>query len=388
MAKSRKKKSTHRGSSPRSAPVPIEVRRMVAADEAERRGDARAALEVMERSWARVGVGFWRPWRIQRLWSIACLEPMGLLPSWAVGRWVLEQALQDLSGHQRQARKRALEMAMDVGRLPGAEALDGYDLAARVSDRDWLHRQLYLYEFGGLDRFVRRVAAPDLIAGVPEIGDWITAPMGGYRFLESSPDCSTVVDLGSGLPLEVLGIGSLALVLPGEHVIGRLVPDRGRLLFETVPLLVPQRLAESVARDPASWVHHLRKESAEGERPITSSRFGFLSDLPHAVTLLALMSCDDSIGPAELHGDEQSTLVLRRLMAVAREALAGVPQEEEAICRWAVIYSAITDPTFLCDVFDARAELDFDVLSELSRRLAEPAASICRSVVAELGAAA
>lgn len=134
------------------------LRAMALADEAEARGDAEGALEVMDVfATGPDGRLFWGPWRVDRLLQIAMFGP--LLPAWVTSRWICEQALQSLDADLRGPRRRALDSA--VALHGGCEALPGVDeadAAARVMDHDWVFRQLLLFDLGGLESFVRRTA--------------------------------------------------------------------------------------------------------------------------------------------------------------------------------------------------------------------------------------
>jgi hypothetical protein len=231
-----------------------------ATDDAERRGDARAALDLMEGHPG--GFGFWRPWRVRALLQMAMFG--SLLPPWATSRWILAQALQHLGqpggGPDRRVH-RALDQAIELrggrARLPGRDPID---TVCRVMDNDWVFRQLHLYELGGLRHFLDRVASPDLVAGADRIRDWAKSPMGGYRLLTQDAATVTWQDLGAGEPILTANIGSAALVVPGECVIGRMVPIEAGAMFESAPLLVPEDVAIRVRSiPPAGWTRFERR---------------------------------------------------------------------------------------------------------------------------------
>ena len=254
-----------------------------ATDDAERRGDARAALDLMEEHPG--GLAFWRPRRVRLLCQIAMFGP--LLPRWATSRWILAQALQHLGqpggGPDRRVH-RALDQAIELrggrARLPGRDPMDA---VCRVMDNDWVLRQLHLYELGGLRHFLDRVASPDLVAGADRIRDWAKSPMGGYRLLTQDAATVTWQDLGAGEPILTANIGSAALVVPGECVIGRMVPIEAGAMFESAPLLVPEDVAIRVALDPSCWLDAFRATPGGTTSPeITpvGDRAGLLSDVP------------------------------------------------------------------------------------------------------------
>ena len=266
-----------------------------ATDDAERRGDARAALDLMEEHPG--GFGFWRPWRVRALLQMAMFG--SLLPPWATSRWILAQAGQQLpdqrGGLESRRVQRALELAVELrgGRasLPGG---DPRDALCKVMDHDWVFRQLHLYEFGGLRHFLGRGASADLVSGADRIQEWAAAPMGGFRLLGSQSATVTWEDLAVGEPVVTPNIGSAVLVEPGECVIGRLVPIEGGAMFEGVPLVVPEAVAVRVARDPASWIDALRSTSegtAGREVEAAGDTSGLLSDVPMSVWMYAV--CDE-----------------------------------------------------------------------------------------------
>jgi hypothetical protein len=65
-------------------------------------------------------------------------------------------------------------------------AVDDIEAKCRVIDRAWVFRQVYLYELGGLDDFLRG-AAPALLARADRIRAWARAGMGGYQLVGREP---------------------------------------------------------------------------------------------------------------------------------------------------------------------------------------------------------
>jgi len=246
---------------------PDELRHNVAVlravDAAEARGDAAAALDLMTAPVKgpsdRV---FWRPWTARHLSQIATLGP--ILPRWATSRWIVGQALQCLDSSSRNRGLRALEVAIETRGGPGTlRGVDEVDARCKVIDHDWVYRQVQLYELGGLDHFVRRVASPDLVVGADRMHDWARAPMGGFRLLNETGRTVTWQRLGTGEETEALNLGSGLLLGVGECAIGRLVPISDGVMFETAPLPVPEIVAEQVASDPAVWIDAVRRGCRE-----------------------------------------------------------------------------------------------------------------------------
>lgn len=159
---------------------------MLAADAAEALGDAAEALRIMDsRPLGPDGRPFWRPWRIRRLIQLSTLS--SVLPRWVTSRWILAQALQASSESARARALKALRIAERFRDGAGSPpAVDDIEAKCRVIDRDWVFRQVYLYELGGLDDFLRG-AAPALLARADRIRAWARAGMGGYQLVGREP---------------------------------------------------------------------------------------------------------------------------------------------------------------------------------------------------------
>lgn len=97
------------------------------------------------------------------------------------------------------------------------------DLSGRHArpDQDWVFRQQLVFELGGLEFFIRRIAASTLLARADQIDAWPRVQMGGFRFVASTPSVATWEELASGESVTMPNIGSGVLVQPGDHVIGR-----------------------------------------------------------------------------------------------------------------------------------------------------------------------
>lgn len=287
MPKSRKRRRPKQPTTREELLADPYVHAMVAANDAEARGDVGSALSIIaEADDQYAGGGFWRPWRVERLKQIYMLG--SLLPRWATSRWLIAQALQSLDPDGRPCVLQAIEIAMDV--RGGAQPdLDPIEDRSQITDRDWVFRQLALYEFGGLSAFLRRRAAPDLIAAADRINEWSTAPMRGLRLVDCAPLILTWEDAATGEELETINIGSASLVDDEECVIGRPVPIEEGVMFETAPLVVPYAVARDVAEDPAGWVDILRRSCrdhpatrADTIRTSGFHDFGLLTDVPRA----------------------------------------------------------------------------------------------------------
>lgn len=350
------------------------------ADGAEARGDAQRALELMSgKPLGPDGKPFWRPWRVRHLTQLVTLG--SLLPGWVVSRWVLAQAHQSLDGTGRPRVARALKIAIDLrggpGTLPG---VDSVDARSKVVDHDWVYRQTFLYELGGLDAFLRRVATGDLLAGADQIRDWARSAMGGYRLVDHAPDTVTWEDLSSGQRHVMPNIGSSVLVVPGECVIGRRVPVEDGSMFETAPLVVPQQVARQVAREPVGWIEALSTcERADGEPTIRTGghQFGLVSDVPSAVWLHLVLDRYPRANSPNSGSIAAATLDLaRRLLADP-----GADRDPETLDAWPCLAAALLEPEVTEALPGVMTAQDKDVLIQLADLLAEPAASVCHQVL-------
>jgi hypothetical protein len=361
---------------------------MAAADDAEARGDASGALEIIgSEPWDQDGRLFWRPWRIERLEQVVRLGD--LLPGWAVSRWILEQAMQAHQPSLRTGRLQALEHAVELrGGLAALPGVDALDARSRVMDNDWVYRQLYLYEYGGLATFLRRSAAGDLVAGSDRIWAWVDAPMRALRLVGRGERTLRWIDLATDELVEVANLGGGALLLPGECALGRLVPTALGEIFEGVPLRVSAEVARVVARDPAGWLAALRSESADdGSSHATVRGSHLLSDVPPTAWQLAMLSYAGA-GPDDTTPD----VLVDAVIATVRDAMAGALDEEsdddEVIDVWPCLAAALVHPLVMERLPEAFGADDAPRLIALSNRLVGPAADICRALADPLPDAA
>jgi hypothetical protein len=349
-----------------------------AIDEAERRGDAEQALQLMLTH--PDGLSFWRPRRYTGLMQMSALA--GIVPAWATSRWILSQAHQHLGERHdpvaRQRFRRALQVAVEL--RGGIEALPGRDVTdqqCRVVDHDWVFRELYLYDLGGLRHFLQRVATPDLLAGADRVAAWAASPMGGYRFVGGDARELAWEDLADGEVLGTANLGSAVSREPGDCVLGRIVPIDDGVMFEMPPLPVPEPVALRVSRRPQGWLEALRDEppglSVAGAGPCS----GLLSDVPDELVRQTL-----SRGrPVSLRTLRDEASYARHVVELGRHLLAGGddqhPQEHDL---WPRMAAVLVDPAALQSLgcrYRALAAGDREVLAALAGRLAEPAASWC-----------
>ena len=180
-------------------------------------------------------------------------------PPWAWSRWIREQAFRWVSSANEHCHELALDLALDVAyaAVVDPERPFGHhpaDLVVLVKGRDWIVRQVVLYELGGLSDFVVNVAGQDLLARAEPMLEWRCALMLAYQFVDETPDRVRLLDLETEEQIEVLNIGSLGAVEPGGFVLGRLVPISSEpgLMFESEPLEIDERTARQFAE---RWLH-------------------------------------------------------------------------------------------------------------------------------------
>jgi hypothetical protein len=367
---------------------------VAATDAAETRGDARSALDLMGSLESSLGDSdFWRPERVERLTQLVTFD--SLLPRWATSRWILAQALQTLDESSRPRIRRALEIAQDIQDALPSELQppdDGVDRTPETIDHDWVYRQVYLYELGGLRHFIRDVATPDLLAGADQIDQWAATPMGGFRLAGRGEGWLDWEDLSTGDEHETDDLGAATGRQAGETVIGRLVPTEEGPMFESAPLWVPEEVAHRVAADPAGWVDVLRAAAAapDNEALILSvghHDFRLLTDVPYFVQRMVCVDfvdwtqarwlADAGGGPAELG--------FGLVRAALDQELRG---GRRAFDPWPSIAAALLDVQVLDLLHDRVQEGDDAKFRGLTAELADPAAGICWAIATAISSAA
>lgn len=354
---------------------------MFAADDAERRGQAMEALSLVEsRPFDPDGKPFWRPWRISRLLQVVLLGPQ--LPPWAVSRWIAAQAHETYGGPGDRRRRRCGELALEIrGGTDGLSIHGETDAMCKLMDHDWVYRQLFLYELGGLSAFLRQVA-PHLLARADHIHEWCRAPMTALRLVQRSARTVTWERLGDGQRLELDNIGSAALVVPGEHVLGRLVPIDGGTMLDASPLVVSLDVADRVAAEPGSWWRALM-----GRTDIKTGgyEFGMVNDVRDVIWEMALLASGDAVPEA----DELDAYLARRTLEHARNCLSEArPWGDDAVDPWACLRAAVLSPAVAAGLPEVVGPADLEVFEALAPLLAAPADLVCRNLAAELRSAA
>ncbi len=374
----------------------------------ESRGWEREAFDALVEEVKISGPVGW--WAHDQLLSLLQLVRLGeLVPAWGVCRWVLQQAQRS---HAPGMVERA-ELADQVSRdLHEAESY-GADDGTWVLDpeHDWLRRQVLLYELGGLRHFLDHVASPGLVADAELIRAWAQMPMGGYRLVRRGHRELLWRDLADGREHRTADIGSAHFVELGRCAVGRLVPTREREMFESIPLDVPEVTADAVARDPASWVSAIAEAYLDHglEHPPVDLHhdFGLLNDTPAAWQswLMTLVEPQLRGGPTtprdEPDRDDDPEVVRRRVrlhttacFRVVGEALSGRLQRRLARIDfetqpdvWPGIGRLLLEPECLTPLLDGEDPLTHGDLRRLAELVPEPAAALCRHLLARDAAA-
>jgi hypothetical protein len=181
------------------------------------------------------------------------------------------------------------------------------------------------------------------------------------------------------LRVELPNIGSAAMVVPGEHVLGRLVPVESGVMLESRPLVVPERTARQVADDPGSGMGAV----AEARDEIVTSGFvdGIVSDVRQVIWQLALLG---PAKPTPAAHDFDATLA-RGALALARECLEGAREwGPDAVDPWACLRAAVLHRGVVGELLSVAHPSDAAIFEELSHRLAAPADFVCQGLAAHL----
>jgi len=239
------------------------------AADAELRGDAATALE-RHRSvpmFATSNHG-------DRLAVLAALGDHA--PPWLISRWLTVQSRRRMwTGSDPDRVSRVLPRVIPRVYPHGVQfepigCEHPEQVIPYINERDWVVRQYDVYELGSLRDLLHR-AGPELVSRADHIEEWCRVPMGGYRLEpdDRGPDAVRLIDLASGHPVDVLDLGILEELEPGQHLLGRVVPTRsgpGRML-DWRPLPVDRWTATAVSRNPRLWLAVLANRVAEGRLP-------------------------------------------------------------------------------------------------------------------------
>ena len=336
------------------------VRAMFQLQETEARGDAAEGLGITDAfQFGPDGRPFWSAERCKELHLMAQWGPV--LPGWAWSRWVCNQAARTMHEELR-------DPSLEAERRAGLHA---------PTDQVWAHRQFRLYDDGVLQFFVRQVAGSALLARADQVEAWPRATMGGFEFIEATPSTISWLDLAEREEFPTPNIGSAVLFLPGDRVIGRLVPTEGGPMFESRPLGVPRGVAQEVAEAPKRWSELLRAARpgvGHGMLHDPRPRESLVTDVLPRVRQLAVPT-------SGLPPETAARAVLDSVDGVLAGPVGGGPGRPDP---WACLGAALLEP-YIWTVLPAVVQpSDRDLLQELSRVVAEPAAAICRQALEQL----
>ena len=194
---------------------------------APRRRPGGAAADPRGGWWGPAGGPFWRPARINRLTQVVML---GSAPSPLGGDALGPRAGARRAGPARRPRAATLPRACDRGtrRDPGPSTTARLMRSQRSSTTTGSTGSSTSTSSAASLVSVRSGVTPDLVAGADHLHDWMRAPMCALRLVARAPDLGPWERLDTGERLDLANIGSAALVVPGDLVLGRLGPDRVR----------------------------------------------------------------------------------------------------------------------------------------------------------------
>lgn len=375
---------------PRSERLSEDFAVLHATDAAEARGDVLETLELIDRHLHDHGdLSFWRPARLRRLTQLEMFGP--ILPRWATSRWILDQAAQSLHPALRSPVHRALQVTLDLRGEPERPRTVDLDLKASISDHDWVYRQLLLYEYDALDRFLAHVATPDLMVGADRIHDWARTPMGAFQLVDGKSKTLRWLDLATGAHVESLNIGAAAILEQGSFVLGRLVPIEDGVMFETAPMKVREHLAQRVAEAPGDWVELLRAEAGRSAGEIDDEAyrhdFPMLSDVEVPVRLALLEGVPGSSAAPTSAWDLRD--LLARQVRVVLRALDGKRTPSGLLSDpRAALGATLLEPAVFCELAERVGPSHTPELVRMEDSMPEPAAAVCRLLATRARAAA
>ena len=299
MAKSRNRRRSRRTSSSQSWRPPDRPYRSIASQmtpaydravregaDAELRGDAAEAFRLH-----RAVPMFRQSTHGDRLHQLAALGEHA--PGWMINRWLTIQARRPVwSGGNEAAANRALQLAVPL-LYPDGIPIERIGCAhveqvlPYIYERDWVARQLDVYDLGGLRRVVDRHASAELLARSDQIQAWCDSRIRACRIERvdaARHDPMRLVDLTSGELLDTLDLG--APVEPGQHVLARVVPTVAEpgLMLDWGLLPVSEPVAQAVAADPRRWLPTLSARIRSGDMAAGDSHLpeaALISDLPY-----------------------------------------------------------------------------------------------------------
>jgi hypothetical protein len=196
-------------------------------------------------------------------------------PSWALGRWVCDQAYRwMLHEHDPRTDQAVIDVIascypdVDLDRPLG---LSLTEFGTRIAAGDWIAQQLAIYEAGGLDDFLDVKISDVLLDRSGPVHRWSATRLGGYRIDGTRDGALLLTDLRDGSARTALDIGAWTGRGPGCTVLGRLVPidvEPG-WFFESRPIEVDPVTAREVASADGvdAWLDALWSGRTAGRLP-------------------------------------------------------------------------------------------------------------------------
>ena len=290
------------------------------AADAELRGDAAEALRLH-----RSVPMFARSTHGDQLQQLAELGAEA--PGWLINRWLTVQARRRMwTGSDERATNRALQLVVPMV-YPDGIPIERIgctwpeQVLPYIYERDWVVRQVDVYELSGLRRVVEQFASAQLLERTDQIIAWCHAPMRAFR-VEGK---TSVTDLTSRAVMEVLDLGLSEWVQPGQHLLGRIAPVSAApgAMFEWQPLPVSEAAAYAVSRDPRLWLTTLHRLAMAGRLEPAYSHLpeaSLTSDLPpHAWMSLAGVRVEDDFDPNDVVAD-----AMREALALAGRGMDAI----------------------------------------------------------------
>jgi len=157
----------------------------------------------------------------------------------------------------------------------------------------------------------------------------------------------------------------------------------GGAMFETVPLFVPDDVAQRVAGHPSDWVAAVsdgcRREGPPHQRIGTRGHdFRLLTDVPFGIEYHNVRVALEQLGATS--GDEAlDSYPVAAQAAFVRGALDGELDAEDFWANpWPSVGAALLSPSVFCEVAVSLVADDAPKLDRLSGLLGPPADEVCR----------
>jgi hypothetical protein len=264
-------------------------------------------------------------------------------PRWLVNRWLTIQARRRVwTRGDENGTNRVLQLVVPLI-YPDAIQIERIGCAyveqvmPYIYERDWVVRQVDVYDLGGLRRLAELHATPELLERTEHLDDWLTAPMRACRIervAKTTGDAAAVVDLTTSEEVELLNRGLGVELAAGQHVLGRIVPtgEEPGAMFEWRPLAIDRATAQAVAANPRRWLPTLAARASSGQlEPGFShlSETSLTAELPrHA--WMSLLGTELDAGP-DLDPTQVVEDAARQALALASDGVAAVEPHRHVI---------------------------------------------------------